>query len=185
MHQKLVPDPFLILVNNPKQLLHAKNSFENKIFWKRIIKKALKNLTLFFLSNSVPFNGKNYQKQKGHGTSQLLLFRLQNKFRKIPLLVIYYVTKFDDVIKSGFWIIRKNYICKFMQANSWHHNLFHYHLFFSAWQVWKGREKITKIWISRERKELFRWNKKHFSKFWRAIIWCKNKNLIKNGGLKL
>ena len=23
----------------------------------------------------------------------------------------------------------------------------------------------TKMWISRERKELFRWNKKHFSKF--------------------
>ena len=25
--QKLVPDPFLILVNNPKQILHARNSF--------------------------------------------------------------------------------------------------------------------------------------------------------------
>ena len=60
--------------------------------------KALKNLTLLFLSNSVPFNGKSYQKQKGHGTSELLLFRLQNKFRKIPLLVIYYLAKFDDVI---------------------------------------------------------------------------------------
>ena len=29
MHQKLVPDPFLILVKNPKQPLH---SFKNKIF---------------------------------------------------------------------------------------------------------------------------------------------------------
>ena len=37
--QKLVPDLFLIFVNNPKQPLHARNSFENKIFWKRIIKK--------------------------------------------------------------------------------------------------------------------------------------------------
>ena len=27
----------------------------------------------------------------------------------------------------------------------------------------KGKEKITKIWISPEREELFRWNKKHFS----------------------
>ena len=36
--QKLVPDPFLILVNNPKQPLHARNYFKNKIFWK-IIKK--------------------------------------------------------------------------------------------------------------------------------------------------
>ena len=31
-HQKLVPDPFSILVNNLKQPLHAKNLFENKIF---------------------------------------------------------------------------------------------------------------------------------------------------------
>ena len=34
VHQKLVPDPFLILVNNPKQPLHARNSFKNKVFWK-------------------------------------------------------------------------------------------------------------------------------------------------------
>ena len=31
VHQKLVPD-FFILVNDPKQLLHARNSFKNKIF---------------------------------------------------------------------------------------------------------------------------------------------------------
>ena len=36
------------------------------------------------------------------GTSNQLLFRLRNKFVKIPLLVIYYLTKFDDVISSGF-----------------------------------------------------------------------------------
>ena len=54
--------------------------------------------TLFSLSNPVPFNRQNYQKQKGPGTSDQSLFRLQNKFRKIPLLVIYYLTKFDDVI---------------------------------------------------------------------------------------
>ena len=59
-------------------------------------------LTLFFLLNSVPFNGQNYQKQKGPGTSDKSLFRLKNKFRKIHLLVIYYQTKFDDVIWSGF-----------------------------------------------------------------------------------
>ena len=31
--------------------------------------KILKNLTLFFLSNPVPFNGQDYEKQKGPGTS--------------------------------------------------------------------------------------------------------------------
>ena len=60
--------------------------------------KAFKKLTLFFLSNAVPFNGQNYQKQKGSGTSDKSLFRLQNKFKNIPLLVIYYLTKFGDVM---------------------------------------------------------------------------------------
>ena len=36
VHQKLAPDRFSILLNNPKQSLHARNSFKNKI---RIIKK--------------------------------------------------------------------------------------------------------------------------------------------------
>ena len=29
----------------------------------------------------------------------------------------------------------------------------------------RGEDENTKIWISQERKELFRWNKKHFSVF--------------------
>ena len=60
--------------------------------------KVLKKLALFFISNPTPFNGQSYQKQKVPGTSDQSLFRLQNKFRKIPLLVIYYLTKFDDII---------------------------------------------------------------------------------------
>ena len=60
--------------------------------------KIFKKLTLIFLSNPLPFNGQNYQKQKGPGTSDQSLFRLQNKFRKIPLLVIYYLAKFDHVL---------------------------------------------------------------------------------------
>ena len=71
--------------------------------------KALKKLTLFFLLNPVPFNRQSYQKQKGSGTSDQLLFRLQNKFKYIPLFVIhiYYLTKFDDVMYSSFWVIPK------------------------------------------------------------------------------
>ena len=45
--QKLVPDIFFILVNNPKQPFNARDSFKNKIFWKGIIKNLLKKLTLF------------------------------------------------------------------------------------------------------------------------------------------
>ena len=63
-----------------------------------IYQKALNKLTSFFLLNSIPFNGQSYKKLEASGASDLSLFRLQNKFRKIPLLVIYYLTKFDDVI---------------------------------------------------------------------------------------
>ena len=36
---------------------------------------------------------------------------------------------------------------------------------FWIWKKWKERGKNRKIWISQERKELFRWSKKHFSVF--------------------
>ena len=67
-------------------------------YFERGLSKSLKKLTLFFLSNPVPFNGQSYQKQKGSGTSDQSLFRLQNKLRKIPLLIIYYLTKLDNKI---------------------------------------------------------------------------------------
>ena len=58
--------------------------------------KALKKLTLFFLSNPMPFNEQSYKKQRRPGTSDQSLSRLQNKFGKIALLAIYYLTKFED-----------------------------------------------------------------------------------------
>ena len=65
---------------------------------KEVYQKDLKKLSLYFPLNPVPFNGQTYLKQKGSGTNDQLLFMLQNNLRKIPLLVIYYLTKFDDVI---------------------------------------------------------------------------------------
>ena len=59
--------------------------------------KALK-LVSFFLPNLVPLYGQIYLKQNGPGTSDQLLFRLETEFRKIPLLVIFYRTKFDDIL---------------------------------------------------------------------------------------
>ena len=62
--------------------------------------KALKKLTLFFLSNPVPFNGQSYQKQ-GSGTSHQSLFRSQNKVKKKKNSFIHYILskqKFDDIM---------------------------------------------------------------------------------------
>ena len=67
-------------------------------YFERGLSKSIKKLTLFFLSNPVPFNEQSYQKQKWPGTSHLLLFRSQNKFKKIPLFVIYYLATFDDIM---------------------------------------------------------------------------------------
>ena len=67
-------------------------------YFERALSKILKKDKFFFLSSSVPFNMQNYQKQKGTGTSDQSLFRLQDKIRKISLLVMYYLTKFDDVV---------------------------------------------------------------------------------------
>ena len=91
MHQKLVPDPFLILVNNPKQPLEVRNSLNSlKIrYCERGSSESLEKVGSFFLSNPVPFNRQDYDKQKGLGTSEHSFFRLQKKFRKIPLTVMY------------------------------------------------------------------------------------------------
>ena len=141
--------------------------------------KPLKKSTLFFLPNPVPFNAQSYKKQKGPGTSYQLHFSLQNKFRKIPLLVIYLS---DQVwwcnikqLLSHF----KNYFCKFMQANSWHHKLFHFHLSFCIWRVWKIREKIQKLEYFENEKSFLDEIKNTFSSFSRAI-WWKKKKLLKN-----
>ena len=66
--------------------------------FERGLSKSLKTSTLFFLPNPIPFNEQSYQKQKGPGTSDQSLLRLRNKFRKLPLLVIYYLTMFYDLI---------------------------------------------------------------------------------------
>ena len=54
--------------------------------------KSLKMLGLFFLSNPVSFNGQGCEKQKESETNDQSLFTLQNNFRKIPLLVMYFLT---------------------------------------------------------------------------------------------
>ena len=97
MHQKLVPGPFLFVVNNRKQSLYAVIPSEWDIL-KEDYQKALKKLTLCIFSNPVPFNGQDYEKQKRPETGDQSLFRLRNKLRKISLLVMYYLAKLDDVI---------------------------------------------------------------------------------------
>ena len=102
--------------------------------------KDLTKLTSFFLSNPVPFNGQSYQKQKGSGTSHQLLFRSQNKFRKIPLFAIYYLTNFDDY---------SNFLCKSI------HDIINYSTSicpFESGKCKKERKKSQKLEYLRNKK---------------------------------
>ena len=104
MYQKLTPDTFLILLNNPKQ--PWKKLFKIRCF-ERGLWKCLAKFNFIFSFEPVPFDWESYQKQKGSETSDQLLFWLWNKFKSSPLFVIYYLTKFNDVMQSSFWAIPK------------------------------------------------------------------------------
>ena len=53
MHQKITPDPFLILLNNPKQPLHERNSviLLQIRYFERELLKSFKKVNLIFLYN--------------------------------------------------------------------------------------------------------------------------------------
>ena len=55
MHQKITPDPFLILVNNPKQPLHERNSviLLQIRYFERELLKSFKKVNLIFLYNGM------------------------------------------------------------------------------------------------------------------------------------
>ena len=97
MQQKQVPDLFRILANNPKQPLHTINSFKVRYF-ERGSSKSLKKGSFVFLFQTQSLSTDKIIKKKRPGASDQLLFRLRNKFKKVPLLVMCYLTKFDDVI---------------------------------------------------------------------------------------
>ena len=146
--------------------------------------KSFKKSNLFFLPKPVPFNRQSYQKQKGPETSSQSLFRLPNKFRKIPLLVISYLTKSDDVIKTIVELFQKLhlqiYASQFMTSQ-----IIPLPLSFYIWKVWRWREKIQNFEYLENEKSFFAEIKNTFHSFGRAIIWWKNKNLKKNNGHKL
>ena len=136
-------------------------------------------MALFFLSNPVPFDWQSYQKQKEPGTSNHMLFRLWNKFRNIPLLVIYYPTEFDI---KWFLSYPKNYICKFMQASPQHHKLFHFYLSFESGNCGKEGKKLQNFKFLENKKSFFDAIKNIFYNFWKTIIRWKSKILKKIAG---
>ena len=130
---------------------------------------------MLFLLKPVPFNRQNYQKQKQPGTSDQSLFRLWKKFRKIPL----------SPKKSSSWVI-----LKFISANLCKsiYDIINYSTSicpFESGKSGKERKKLQKFEYLENEKSFFNEIKNTFHRFWRPIIWWKNKNLIKSSGHKL
>ena len=152
---------------------------------KRYYQNPFKKLTLFFLSSPVPFNGQSFQKLKGSGTKDLLLFKLRNKFTKISLLVIYYLANFNGVIQSGFWVIpniTSENLCKPI------HDIINYSISvgpFESGKCGKKEQKLQKFEYLENKKSFLDEIKNIFHGFPRAITWWKNKNFIENSGHKL
>ena len=61
------------------------------------------------------------------------------------------------------------------QVNSWHHKLFHLH----SRKCGREEKKLQKLKYLDNEKSFFNEIKNIFYSFWRAVIWWKNKNLIK------
>ena len=132
---------------------------------KRDYQEPLKKWTLFFLSNLASFDGQSFQKLKGSGTRDLLVFRLRNNFTKISLLVI-----LTDQVwwcnTKRFLSYSKYFIYTFMQANSWHQIIPFPFVLLNLPSVKRKSKNYKTLNISRTKnEELFRWNKKHFSVF--------------------
>ena len=138
---------------------------------KRNYQKPLKKLTLVFLSNPVPFNGQSFQKQKGSGTRHLLIFRLRNKFTKVSLSVIYYLTKFDGVIiQSGFSVIPNvttANICKPIHDINYSISICP----FESSKCGKEEQKLQKFEYLENEKSFLDEIKNIFHSFSRAITW--------------
>ena len=122
-----------------------------------------------FLSNPVSFNGQSYQKQKGSGTSDQSLFRLQNKFTEISLSVIYYLTQFDDLILSGFWVIPKITPAHLCKPNHDIINCSTSICSFESGKRGKEEEKLQRFEYREDKKSFFDEIKNIFHSFWRAI----------------
>ena len=150
--------------------------------------KPFKKLTFYFLSNPVPFNGQSYQRKRGPGTSGQWLFRLRNKLTKISQLVIYYLTKFDGVIQSSFWVIPKIVPENLRKPI---YDIINYSTFICRIEFGKcGKEedKLQKLEYLENEKSFLGEMENIFHNFRRAINWWKKKKkkkLAKNSGQKL
>ena len=130
--------------------------FDNPL-WKYLLKESPACNGFFGLFTKV---------KKRSGNSLWYTFSTWFSNKNVPYLILYQWTKFQCHI---FFLLKiPNKMCiKFLLRQLMASQTLRF-IFNQSLKQWlTGRKKVedgnTKFWISRERTELFRWNKKHFS----------------------
>ena len=129
--------------------------FENPLLKYLIFKKISCMQWLFWVI---------YQKS---GTSFWCTFSAWFFKENVLYLILFQRIKFECHTFFPFDDIKQNLLLSSYLDKWWRYKLFRF-IFDHLLKQWptgrkRGEEGNTKIWISRERKELSRWNKKHFS----------------------
>ena len=142
--------------------MHARKSFENNRFRKKIIKETLKKLIWYYILRPVPFYGEYYEKQKVPGINSFSSVYKTCLEKFAFIWSRYHLRNFDDLIKNHIRVISKITLANLF-------NPMHDFIIFpfssdplNPKNV-ERKEKITKNWTSPDWRKIFRWNKKHFS----------------------
>ena len=141
--------------------------------------KPLKKLTLIFLSNPDPLNGKVFKNKKGLELVTSRSSGYETSSQKLLSDLVWWCNW------KWFLSYSKNYTCKFMQVNSWHLNYSTSICPFESGNYGKKEEKLQKSEYLQNKKTFLEEIKNIFHSFWRLIIWWKNENLIKISEHKL
>ena len=154
--------------------------------FERGLSKSLKIVNFIFSFKPSPFYWTELSKTKGAGTSNQSLFRLWKKLKNIPLFIIYYLTKFDHVVWSSFWVIPRTAsanLCKSID------DIINYSTSICPFESGNGGKEGKKIqkfeYLENKKSFLDEIKNIFYNSFQRAIIWWKSKNLIKNSGHRL
>ena len=117
--------------------------------------------------------------KKGSGRNFWCPFSAWFFHKSVFYLILYQWTRFQCHTFFPSQYIKQNVLLRSYLDSWWHDKNFKIYpqktSYAMADREKKSEDGNTKTWISQERKELFRWNKKHLHSFWRAIIWLKIK----------
>ena len=144
--------------------MRSKNSFKNKVFSKKNIKKKL---TLFFFQTESRLWTK-LKKTKRYLNWWPVAPQVAKHVYKVSLFVIYYLIKFDGVIKSSSWLIPKISPANLCKPN---HDIIFFLFHFPFWfcKMWRRRRTSQFEYLENEKSCLDE-IKNIFHSFWWAVI---------------